>query len=80
MTAAIGVHDRPVAPSNDRVDRGVKHRVDEFGIWPSTDRPADHQAIETIDHRGKIDLAGRNLELCDVGEPLRVGRASVLSR
>lgn len=34
--------------------------------------PADDQPIEAVDDGRQIHLAGRDLKLCDVGEPLLV--------
>ena len=72
MGAAIGVHHGPVIAGSDGLDGGVQHRVDELGVRARADRPADDQAIEAIDHGRQVHLAGRDLELRDVGEPLLV--------
>ncbi len=53
---------------------GIQHRVDELGIGPGSDRPADDLPVVAIDHRGQVYLAGRDLELRDVGQPLLVRR------
>src|SRR4029078_2646498 len=73
VAATIGVHHGPVA-GGDRLDSSIQHRVDEFGVWARADGPADDQAIDAIDHGGQVHLAGRDLEVRDVGEPLLVWR------
>jgi hypothetical protein len=55
-----------------RLDGCIQHRVDQFCIWMRPNGPADDQAIEAVDDGRKIHLAGRDLELGDVGQPLLV--------
>src|SRR6187455_1260730 len=69
------MHYGPVAARSDRLDGGVQHCVDEFSVWARADRPAHDHAIEAIDHGRQVYLAGGDLELRDVGEPLLVWRA-----
>ena len=74
MSAAVGVDHGPVVGSCDRLDGGIQHGVDEFGVRARADRPADDLAIEAVVHERQMDLARRDLELNDVGEPFLVGR------
>gem|GEM_PF-6646526 len=62
--------NRSAVAATDCFDGSIKHRVHEFGVWSRTDRPTDHEPIEAINNGRQIDLAGRNLELRDVCEPL----------
>lgn len=39
--------------------------------------PAHHHAVEAIDDRRQVNLAGGDLELCDVREPLLIGCRSL---
>lgn len=67
-------------PVGHRLDGRIQHRVDQFGVRTSADRPADDQAVIAINHRGKVHLAGRDLEFRDVSEPLLFGVLALKSR
>ena len=47
---AIGVNYRPVLAVGHRLNGSIQHRVDQVGVWTRSDSPADHQAIEAVDH------------------------------
>lgn len=68
------MHHGSIAAGRDRLDGRIQHRVDDFGVWALTNRPAYERAVEAIDHEGEIPLTRRDLELREVGEPLLVGR------
>ena len=72
MGATIRVNDGPVFASGHRLDGSIQHRVDQPRVRPSADGPADHQAIETVDHGQEIDLSSRDLKLSDVGQPFLI--------
>ena len=65
------MHHRPIASCSELLDRGVQHRVDQLGVRPRADRPADNHSIETIDHGRQIHLASRDLELRDAAAGVR---------
>jgi len=48
------------------------HRIDQLRVRACANGPAHHHPVKAIDGRRQIDLAGGDLELCDVGEPLLV--------
>ena len=64
---------QPVVGGCDRLDGGIQHGVAELGIRARADRSADDLAIEAVVHERQMDLARRDLELNDVGEPFLVG-------
>ena len=74
MSAAVGEDYGPVVGGCDCLDGCIQHGVDELGVRARADRPADDLAIEAVDHERQVDLARRDLELNDVGEPFLVGR------
>lgn len=74
VSSAIGVNDRPSVAVSHRLDGRIQHGVHELGIGTRADRPTDNKSIEAVDHRGQIHLTSRELELCDVGEPLLIRR------
>lgn len=72
MGSTIRVNNWPIVALGHRLDGCIEHRVDEFSVRARPDGPADDQAIEAVDDGRQVHLAGRDLELCDVGEPLLV--------
>ncbi len=62
MSATIRMYDRSVIARRDRLDGRVQHRVHKLGVRARADRPTDDQAVEAIDYRRQIYLAGGNLK------------------
>lgn len=73
MSAAVRVNDGLVVGIGHRLDGRIKHRVDELSVWVRPNGPADDQPIEAVDGGREVRLAGRDLELGDVGQPPLVG-------
>jgi hypothetical protein len=67
VSATIGVDDRPDVRIDHRLDGCIQHSVDELRIWMHREGPTDDQSVEAVDDGRKIYLAGRDLELGDVG-------------
>ncbi|MPN27915.1 hypothetical protein SDC9_175349 [bioreactor metagenome] len=57
----------------DGLDGCIQHGVDQLCIRTRADGPAHHHPVEAIDDRRQVDLACRDLELRDVGQPFLVG-------
>lgn len=57
---------------NHRLDSRIEHRVHELCVRVRADGPADDQPVGAIDDGREVYLAGRDLELRDVSEPLLV--------
>jgi hypothetical protein len=77
VATTIGVNRRPVGGFRHRLNGGIQHRVDEFGIWAGSNGPAHHHPIEAIDDGRQVHLASRDLELRDVSEPLLIERCGL---
>lgn len=76
MAAAVAVADGALASGQLR-GGGVQHRVHELGVGRGRLRPGDAHPVETVDDGARVDLAGGNGELGDVGEPERVRTVGV---
>jgi hypothetical protein len=77
VSATIRANDGPVVGIDHHLDGRIQHRVDALSVWMRPNGPADDQAIEAVDDGREVHLAGRDLELGDVGEPLLVRRCGV---
>lgn len=55
-----------------RLDGRIQHRVEQFSIWMRPDGPTDDLAIKAVGDEGEVHLAGRDLKLGDVSQPLLV--------
>jgi hypothetical protein len=73
MGATIRVNDRPVFATGYCFNGSIQHRIDQAGVRSRTDSPADHQAIEAVDHGREVHLSSGDLKLGDVGQPLLIG-------
>ena len=57
--------------------RRPQARVRQLGGGARPDRPSRQEAVEAVQDRREVDLAGGDLELGDVGEPQLIGRVGV---
>ena len=51
-------------------DGRIQHRVHEVSVWPCANGPTDHHAVKAVDHGRQVNLTCRDMELCNLGEPL----------
>ena len=70
--STIRVNDRPDCTGGYRLNGSIQHRVYQIGVWTCTHSPAHRQTVEAVDHGGEIHLPGKDLEFCDVSQPLLI--------
>lgn len=71
MAASVAVYHRSFMFS-ERIDRIIQHGIHQFCIRPCSYGPAHHLAIKTVNDWRQVDLAGRKLELSNIGQPLLI--------
>lgn len=66
VAATVRMHQKSLTAGIDLVDGGVKQRVDQFGVWPRADRPADGNAVEAIGHGRFLSLVPRSTRHAEI--------------
>lgn len=76
MSSPVGVNYQPFS-SLEGFHGQVEHAVYQVRIGAGLYGPAHHHAVISVNDRRKVDLACRDLKLCDVGKPFNVRSLSV---
>ena len=69
------MNHRAALATLNSINGRIQHCVDEICIGMSPNRPAHHQPVKAINDWRQVNLASRNLEFSNVGEPLLIGRS-----
>ena len=75
MSSPVGMNYQPFS-SLEIFHGPVEHAVYQVRIGAGLYGPA-HHAVISVNDRRKVDLACRDLKLCDVGKPFNVRSLSV---